>query len=215
MSQSHTAIHIPRDVRGEVLTITDLPASGRRWTPNRRANVVLAVTQGVITEGQALERYRLTHEEFASWTGRFSANGVKGLIFARRRHNDYVPIPAITSEPAEAAEPESETKELSFGVFSLDIKKRTCKVGENPLHLTDLEYRVLEYLLVRRDTIISREMLLKHLYGSDVCCWANSGLVDVIVCKLRKKLGTASEWVETIWGRGYILHEPKRRTPPA
>ena len=77
------------------------------------------------------------------------------------------------------------------------------------MHLTGKEYAILELLTLRKGTIATREMLLNHLYaGTDE---PELKIIDVFVCKLRKKLGQAAggdHYIETVWGRGYILHEP-------
>jgi two-component system cell cycle response regulator CtrA len=77
------------------------------------------------------------------------------------------------------------------------------------VHLTGKEYAILELLTLRKGTIATREMLLNHLYGGTD--EPELKIIHVFVCKLRKKLAQASggdHCIETVWGRGYILHEP-------
>jgi len=77
--------------------------------------------------------------------------------------------------------------------------------------LTKKEFEVLELLALRQGMTISKEMLLNHLYGG----MDEPGLkiIDVFLCKLRKKLAAFSggvEYIETVWGRGYMLRQPDR-----
>jgi two-component system, cell cycle response regulator CtrA len=76
------------------------------------------------------------------------------------------------------------------------------------VHLTGKEYEILRLLSVRKGETISKEMLLNHLYsGIDE---PNMRIIDVFVCKLRKKLSNASggkNYIQTIWGRGYLMRD--------
>jgi len=68
---------------------------------------------------------------------------------------------------------------------------------------------MLELLALRKDTTLTNEMLLNHLYGG--MDEPESKIIDVFICKLRKKLANASSgknYIETVWGRGYVLREP-------
>lgn len=85
---------------------------------------------------------------------------------------------------------------LSFnthvGVFELDGL---------PLRLTALEWRVLSCLALRKDVVVSRADLFEHVYAGDGESDSNS--LEVIVARLRRKVGRAS--IETVRGRGYRL----------
>jgi two-component system cell cycle response regulator CtrA len=77
------------------------------------------------------------------------------------------------------------------------------------LHLTGKEYGILELLSLRKGTTLTKEMFLNHLYGG--MDEPELKIIDVFVCKLRKKLtaGTGGEnYIETVWGRGYVLRDP-------
>jgi len=68
---------------------------------------------------------------------------------------------------------------------------------------------MLELLALRRGSTITKEMFLNHLYGG--MDEPEAKIIDVFICKLRKKLADASggkDYVETVWGRGYVLREP-------
>src|SRR6476659_582755 len=77
------------------------------------------------------------------------------------------------------------------------------------VHLTGKEYQMLELLSLRKGTTLTKEMFLNHLYGG--MDEPELKIIDVFICKLRKKLANASEgrnFIETVWGRGYVLREP-------
>ena len=69
---------------GERMTRADLPdVNTRRWVPRRKARVVAAVEGGLISREAALERYRLTPEEFDSWKSAMSRFGMRGLCVTK------------------------------------------------------------------------------------------------------------------------------------
>ena len=80
------------------------------------------------------------------------------------------------------------------------------------VHLTVKEYQILELLALHKDTTLTKEMFLNHLYGG--MDEPESKIIDVFICKLRKKLSNASNgcngrnYIETIWSRGYMAREP-------
>ena len=68
---------------------------------------------------------------------------------------------------------------------------------------------MLELLSLRKGTTLTKEMFLNHLYGG--MDEPELKIIDVFICKLRKKLANASNgknFIETVWGRGYVLREP-------
>jgi two-component system, cell cycle response regulator CtrA len=92
-------------------------------------------------------------------------------------------------------------------VVSLDTK--TVEVNGARVHLTRKEYQMLELLSLRKGTTLTKEMFLNHLYGG--MDEPELKIIDVFTCKLRKKLANASNgknYIETVWGRGYVLREP-------
>jgi len=81
--------------------------------------------------------------------------------------------------------------------------------GGQRVHLTGKEYQMLELLSLRKGTTLTKEMFLNHLYGG--MDEPELKIIDVFICKLRKKLANASSgknYIETVWGRGYVLREP-------
>jgi two-component system, cell cycle response regulator CtrA len=82
-------------------------------------------------------------------------------------------------------------------------------VDKVQVHLTGKEYQMLELLSLRRGTTISKEVFLSQLYGG--MDEPEIKIIDVFICKIRKKLAGASngkDYIETVWGRGYMLREP-------
>jgi len=82
-------------------------------------------------------------------------------------------------------------------------------VSGQRVNLTGKEYQMLELLSLRKGTTLTKEMFLNHLYGG--MDEPELKIIDVFICKLRKKLSNASNgknFVETVWGRGYVLREP-------
>jgi two-component system cell cycle response regulator CtrA len=98
---------------------------------------------------------------------------------------------------------------LRFDKIAVNLDSRTVEVDNRPLHLTSKEYAILELLAMRKGTVLTKEMFLNHLYGG--IDEPELKIIDVFVCKLRKKLAEASggvNYIETVWGRGYMLKEP-------
>ncbi|MGO1117888.1 response regulator transcription factor CtrA [Rhodovibrionaceae bacterium A322] len=95
------------------------------------------------------------------------------------------------------------------GKLNVNLDTRTVEVDGHPIHLTGKEYGILELLSLRKGTTLTKEMFLNHLYGG--IDEPELKIIDVFVCKLRKKLGTATggdNYIETVWGRGYVLRNP-------
>jgi two-component system, cell cycle response regulator CtrA len=83
------------------------------------------------------------------------------------------------------------------------------EVNQARVHLTSKEYQMLELLSLRKGSTLTKDMFLNHLYGG--MDEPEIKIIDVFVCKLRKKLANASsgkDYIETVWGRGYVLREP-------
>ena len=90
----------------------------------------------------------------------------------------------------------------------VNLEARVVSVDDQPVRLTGKEYAILELLTVLKGTIVTREMLLNHLYGGTE--EPELKIIDVFVCKLRKKLAQATggdHSIETVWGRGYVLRD--------
>jgi two-component system cell cycle response regulator CtrA len=95
---------------------------------------------------------------------------------------------------------------IKFDKVTLNLDTRIVEVNNKPVHLTNKEYAILELLAIRKGTVLTKEMFLNHLYGG--IDEPEVKIIDVFICKLRSKLAKAAggtNYIETIWGRGYIL----------
>ncbi|ODN68759.1 Cell cycle response regulator CtrA [Methylobrevis pamukkalensis] len=96
------------------------------------------------------------------------------------------------------------------GDLIVNLDTKTVEVNTNRVHLTGKEYQMLELLSLRKGTTLTKEMFLNHLYGG--MDEPELKIIDVFICKLRKKLANATDgknYIETVWGRGYVLREPE------
>ena len=98
---------------------------------------------------------------------------------------------------------------IRTGEMVVNLDARSVEVGGRTVNLTGKEYQILELLSLRKGTTLTKEMFLNHLYGG--MDEPELKIIDVFVCKLRKKLAAAMEGeshIETVWGRGYVLRDP-------
>ena len=94
--------------------------------------------------------------------------------------------------------------------IEVNLDGKTVEVRGNTVHLTGKEYQMLELLNLRKGTTLTKEMFLNHLYGG--MDEPELKILDVFICKLRKKLSEATgreNHIETVWARGYVLRDPK------
>ena len=99
---------------------------------------------------------------------------------------------------------------IRTGVMAINLDARTVEVAGKPVHLTAKEYGILELLTLRKGQTLTKEQFLNHLYGG--MDEPELKIIDVFICKLRKKLAQASggpDYIETVWGRGYMLRDPQ------
>jgi two-component system cell cycle response regulator CtrA len=105
---------------------------------------------------------------------------------------------------------------IQTGKLTVNLDTKTVEVDGQRVHLTGKEYQMLELLSLRKGTTLTKEMFLNHLYGG--VDEPELKIIDVFVCKLRKKLEDASNgdnYIETVWGRGYVLKDPEAPIQPA
>ncbi|MFC0387762.1 response regulator transcription factor CtrA [Muricoccus vinaceus] len=97
---------------------------------------------------------------------------------------------------------------ITVGRLTLDLSAREATVAGRPVHLTGKEYAILELLTLRKGMVMTKEAFLNHLYGG--MDEPEVKIIDVFICKLRKKLAQAGcdELIGTVWGRGYVLRDP-------
>lgn len=103
---------------------------------------------------------------------------------------------------------------IRVGKLAINLDSKTVEANGNRVHLTGKEYGMLELLALRKGSTMTKDMFLNHLYsGMDE---PEIKIIDVFVCKLRKKLALACDganYIETVWGRGYVLREPDQDEP--
>jgi two-component system cell cycle response regulator CtrA len=99
---------------------------------------------------------------------------------------------------------------IRTGMVTVNLDAKTVEANGQPVHLTGKEYQMLELLSLRKGTTLTKEMFLNHLYGG--MDEPELKIIDVFICKLRKKLAEATggdTYIETVWGRGYVLRDPE------
>ncbi len=100
------------------------------------------------------------------------------------------------------------SSELTCGPIQLHLKQQKVKIDDQELELTAYEYKVLEYLMLNRDKVISKTELTEHIYDQDFDL--DSNVIEVFVGRLRKKIDPTNTLkpIETLRGRGYRLFSP-------
>jgi len=101
---------------------------------------------------------------------------------------------------------------IRTGNLAVNLDTKTVDVENQRVHLTGKEYAMLELLSLRKGTTLTKEMFLNHLYGG--MDEPELKIIDVFICKLRKKLAAigGDNYIETVWGRGYVLRDPNEST---
>ena len=105
---------------------------------------------------------------------------------------------------------------IRTGDLIVNLDTKMVEVNGARVHLTSKEYQMLELLVMRKGSTLTKEMFLSQLYGG--MDEPEMKIIDVFICKLRKKLANASggrNHIETVWGRGYVLREPTEMSTSA
>jgi len=97
---------------------------------------------------------------------------------------------------------------LRIANLQLNLDSREVSADGQTVHLTGKEYAILELLVLRRGMVLTKEAFLNHLYGG--IDEPEMKIIDVFICKLRKKLAQAGagNLIGTVWGRGYMMRDP-------
>jgi len=103
---------------------------------------------------------------------------------------------------------------LRVGAVQLNLDSREVLVSGHPVHLTGKEYAILELLVLRKGMVLTKEAFLNHLYGG--MDEPEMKIIDVFICKLRKKLALAGagDVIGTVWGRGYMVRDQVTQAIP-
>ncbi|TAL29941.1 response regulator transcription factor [Phenylobacterium sp.] len=99
---------------------------------------------------------------------------------------------------------------IRTGAIALNLNTRSAEVAGRQIHLTPSEYKMLELLSLRKNTVLTKEACLNHLYNG--LSEPEPKIIDVFICKLRKKIAGAAggdSQIETVWGGGYMLRDAK------
>ena len=102
---------------------------------------------------------------------------------------------------------------LRMGPVELNLDSRDVWVDGRQVHLTGKEYSILELLVLRKGMVLTKEAFLNHLYGG--MDEPEVKIIDVFICKLRKKLAQAGAdgMIGTVWGRGYMVRDTSAEEP--
>lgn len=102
---------------------------------------------------------------------------------------------------------------LRVGLVQLRLDSRDVMVDTRTVALTGKEYAILELLMLRKGMVLTKEAFLNHLYGG--IDEPEAKIIDVFVCKLRKKLADAGapNVIGTVWGRGYTVRDQSAQVP--
>jgi two-component system cell cycle response regulator CtrA len=98
---------------------------------------------------------------------------------------------------------------MECGPMILDLDAKRVQINGQLVHLTNKEYQMLELMMLRRGATITKEMFMNHLYGG--MDEPELKIIDVFICKLRRKIQmvaqTKHRFIDTVWGRGYVIHD--------
>ena len=97
---------------------------------------------------------------------------------------------------------------IHAGPLAIDLRQRKVRIKGIEMILTSKEYAILELLAIKKGAVLPKEMFLNHIYGG--MDEPELKIVDVFICKLRKKIaqmGGGNNVIDTIWGRGYTIHD--------
>ena len=103
----------------------------------------------------------------------------------------------------------SEPQRLQNGELVVDEDAHQVFVGEVQVNLSPTEYRLLRYLMLNRDRVLSKDQILDYVWEYDF--GGNAGIVETYIGYLRRKLGdSVAGRIETVRGFGYALRSPAR-----
>lgn len=96
---------------------------------------------------------------------------------------------------------------IIIGGLAINFSSKRVTVNGLAVHLTGKEYAILELLMLRKGSVLTKETFLGHLYGG--MDEPEIKIIDVFICKLRRKLSLAGSAgiIETVWGQGYTMRE--------
>ncbi|MBI1199970.1 MAG: response regulator [Phenylobacterium sp.] len=105
---------------------------------------------------------------------------------------------------------------IRTGAIALNLNTRSVEVAGTAIHLTPSEYKMLELLSLRKNSVLTKEACLNYLYNG--MSEPEIKIIDVFICKLRKKISAANggdAQIETVWGGGYMLRDASKSASTA
>ncbi len=173
-----------RRADGTLITLSDLPDPNSRWTRLRKQAVIDCIDHGLLTLDAARRRYRLNEAELSEWRAAAAGRGRAPVTWAER--------------------PQAVSGTVVRDGLVIDLAARDVRVEGELLTLSNSEWTVLSTIVAAGGEIVTSAMIMGVLYGDEAHA-AGIKIVDVLVCRLRRKLGAAAALLEVVWGRGYYL----------
>lgn len=102
-------------------------------------------------------------------------------------------------------EPVPARRKIEKGILSVDSVKHKVLVNGKEVSLTHTEFKLLEFMAHRPGVVLSRDKLLDGVFGYDSAVYDRT--IDAHIKSLRKKLGKARDYIETVRGAGYRFKE--------
>ena len=103
----------------------------------------------------------------------------------------------------------NKTNTYTLADLTLDAQSREVKRGDTPISLSSKEFAILEYMIMNKNVVLSRDNLERHIWSYDY--EGSSNMIDVYIRYLRKKIDEKFEpkLIHTVRGVGYVLKEEK------
>lgn len=170
---------------GSLITLSDLPDADSRWTRLRKQTVIECLDHGLLTTDAARDRYQLSEPEIGEWRAAIAERGRAPVTWPDRPRR-------------------VKTGTIRRDDLLIDLDERVVMLGDELLPLSASEWTVLATIAEADGAIVTSAMIMGALYG-DAAKAAGVKIVDVLVCRLRRKLGAAASVLGVVWGRGYYL----------
>lgn len=170
---------------GSLVCLSDLPDRNLRWTRGRKRAVVDCVEHGLVSCAAVCRRYGLTPCELDEWRETRAAQGDGPQIWRPR------PRPITRGA-------------VRSGRLSIDLDANAASIGAKRIGMSPSEWRLLAALAEAGGAVVTTAMLLGALYGRAEDA-AGPKIADVLICRLRKRLGSEASRIVAVWGRGYRL----------
>jgi Protein of unknown function (DUF1153) len=181
--------------QGGIVVAADLPKAGERgrWTVLYKMLIAEAVTHALIPAEEACERYCMTARELRRWVEQLDREGREGL-----KANNFA--------AAEPPEPLAHLEVFQDGPIAIDFRKRTARLADQLVDFSPKEFELLAILIRGASACVPRETVFALLYSGRER-QPESKILDVMICKIRRKLGAGT--IETVWGRGWQWKGPQ------